>query len=73
MIATISSFRFSWHHRQIAKQIAGIGEQQHPQQRPNHVIGRKMTINYICPIPATNGAKVRTIGTKRARIMVFPP
>jgi membrane protein DedA with SNARE-associated domain len=24
-------------------------------------------------IPATNGAKVRTIGTKRARIMVFPP
>ncbi|SSM23737.1 Uncharacterised protein [Klebsiella pneumoniae] len=35
------------HHRQIAKQIAGIGEQQHPQQRPNHVIGCKMTIGHM--------------------------
>lgn len=35
-----------------------------------HFFGRKLFHN---PIPAINGAKVRTIGTKRARIIVFPP
>ena len=25
------------------------------------------------PMPATNGAKVRTIGTKRAMMIVLPP
>jgi hypothetical protein len=27
----------------------------------------------MVPIPATNGANVRMIGTKRARKIVFPP
>jgi hypothetical protein len=27
----------------------------------------------MLPIPATNGAKVRTMGTKRASTTVFPP
>ncbi len=27
----------------------------------------------MCPTPAATGAKVRTIGTKRARMTVMPP
>jgi hypothetical protein len=35
------------HHRQIAKQVAGIGEQQHPEQRTRYVEQREVAIGHM--------------------------
>ena len=45
----------------------------HTHAIPPMTLNERKCLYVILPIPATKGANVRTIGTKRARIIVFPP
>ena len=58
--------------RDVAKEIPGGNQPHHPEDGPGDVERQELDRD-MSAIPATNGAKVRTMGMNRARIMALPP
>ena len=56
----------------VAEEVAEARDADRPDQGTDDVVGDEVRC-CISPTPATIGANVRTIGTKRARKIVFGP
>ena len=65
-------FEVLLYKRKVTEEITRITEDGNPAGAPNQVVQHEVIVIHLS-IPATNGANVRTIGTKRAMIIVLPP
>ena len=64
--------RLFFDKRDIAEKISCSNDRAYPEEGPETAVKFKFNGVHLSG-PATNGAKERTIGTKRARTIVLPP